>query len=59
MSLPPSRHSVCLRGDPILDLVSYPEALQLGLLHWFGDFASLRFDVSGQPQVVFRSIGPI
>ena len=47
------------QGDPILELVSYPEALQLVLSRRFGEFASLQFDVSGQPQVVFRSVGPV
>ena len=31
----------------------------LALSRRFGDFASLRFDVSGQPQVVFHSVGPV
>ena len=47
------------QGDAILELVSYPEALQIALWPLFGDFVSLRFDVSGQPHVVFRSVGPI
>ena len=39
------------QGYSILDLVPYPEALQLALSHRFGDVASLRFDPSGQPQI--------
>ena len=50
----PSEKVLCLsQGDPILELVSYPEALQLALSCRFGDFASLQFDFSGQHQVVF------
>ena len=52
MRLPLSSHS-------IIDLVPYPEALELALSRRFGDFDSLRFDPSGQPQVVFCSIGLI
>ena len=52
MSLPLSRHSVCLRE-------TYSEALQVALSCRVSDFASLRFDASGQPQVVFHSVGPI
>ena len=44
------------QGNPLLELVSFPEALQLALSHRFGDFASLRFDSAGQPQVAFRSV---
>ena len=54
-SIPEQALCLALR-DPILELVSYPEALQLALLHQFGEFASLRFDASGHPQVVFRSV---
>ena len=52
--------ALCLsQGDPILELVSYPEALQLALSRWFGEFDSLLFDVSGQPQVVFHLVSPV
>ena len=56
----PPEQAVCVsQGDPILELVAYPEALQLVLSRQFGDFASLRFDFSGQPQVVFHSVGQV
>ena len=56
----PPKQALCLsQEDPILELVSYPEALQLALSCRFGDFASLRFEVSGQPQVVFRLVGSV
>ena len=47
------------QGDPLLELVSFPEALQLALSHRFGEFASLRFDSVGIPQVAFPSIRPV
>ena len=34
------------QGDPLMELVSFPEALQLALSHRFGDFASMMFDRS-------------
>ena len=43
----------------MLELVSCTEALELLLSRWFREFASLLFDASGQPQVVFRSVGPV
>ena len=56
----PSKHTLSLsQGDSIVDLVVYPEALQLALSHHFGEFASLRFNPSGLPQVVLHSVGPI
>ena len=56
----PSEQTLSLsQGDSILDLVPYPEALQLALLCQFSEFASLRFDPSGLPQVVFHSVGLI
>ena len=56
----PSEQTLSLsQGDSLLDLVPYPEALQLVLSRQFGEFASLRFDPSGLPKVVFRSVGPI
>ena len=56
----PSKQTLSLsQGDSILDLVPYPEAFQLALSRRFSEFASLRFDPSGLPQVVFHSVGPI
>ena len=56
----PSEQALSLsQGDSILYLVPYPEPLQLALSRWSSNFASLRFDPSGQPQVVFLSVGPI
>ena len=45
------------QGDPLIELVSFPEALQLALSRLFGKFASLRFDSVGLPQVAFRLPG--
>ena len=46
-------HFCLTQGDPILELLSHPEALQIVWSRRFGEFASLRFDASGQPQVGF------
>ena len=56
----PSEQTLSLsQRDSILYLVPFPETLQLALSRRFGEFASLMFDPSGLPQIVFRSVGLI
>ena len=47
------------QGDPLLELLAFLEAHQLALSRRFRDFAFMRFDSAGLPQVAFNSVGPV
>ena len=47
------------QGDPLPELVSFPEALQLVLSRRFSEFASLGFDSEGQPQARSALCSPV